>query len=42
MNENGWIPPEQARGDETKKNIPLEYQSILDNDTVPPTFLMCL
>lgn len=42
MDEKGWIPPEQARGDEAVQNIPYEYQPILENESVPPSFLMPL
>jgi hypothetical protein len=28
MDQEGWIPPEQARGAEAEQNIPPEFRSI--------------
>lgn len=40
MDENGWIPREQVRGEEIKEMVPKEFVSQDAFEANPPTYLM--
>ncbi len=40
MNTEGWIPKEQARSEETRFGIPVEYLGVEKNQVSPPILIM--
>jgi hypothetical protein len=42
MNSDGWIPKEQARGQEAQFGIPVEYLGVEKNLVVPPMMIIVL
>ena len=40
MNSEGWIPKEQARGEETRFGIPVEFLGVEKNQVSPPIIIM--
>ena len=42
IDQNGWIPPEQARGRDITKDIPIEFLAIDEQTETPPVLLMPL
>ena len=42
IDQEGWIPPEQARGAEARSLIPPEFQAVPVGAIVPPSLVMPL
>jgi hypothetical protein len=40
MNSEGWIPKEQARGEEARFGIPVEFLGVEKNQVSPPIIIM--
>jgi hypothetical protein len=40
MNSDGWIPKEQARGEETRFGIPVEFLGVEKNQVAPPYLIL--